>query len=90
MYALEWLKQAGLSEMGARSFVADIIPPLSEKMREALADLFMMRWGEENPELPEEDQMEYQRLCREDSPDFILNAPGYFGFFTYALFWGRV
>jgi len=90
MYALKWLKQAGLSEMGARTFAADITPPLSEKMREALADLFMMRWGEENPELQEEDQMEYQRLCRKDSPDFILNAPGYFGFFTYSLFWGRV
>lgn len=90
MRALEWFKQAGLNETGAKSFVADINPPLSQEKRKALADLFEMRWGEDNPELLEEDQLEYQRLCREDSPDFILNIPGYYGFFAYSLFWGRV
>lgn len=40
--------------------------------------------------LLEEDRLEYQRLCREESPDFILNFPEYYGFFTYTLFWGSV
>lgn len=90
MRALEWFKQAGLSETRAQTFVNNINPPLSQEMRKALVDLFEMRWGEDNPELLEEDQLEYQRLCRDDSPDFILNMPGYYGFFTYSLFGGRV
>ena len=90
MCALEWFKQAGLSEARAQTFVSDMNPPLSQEMRKALVDLFEMRWGEDNPELLEEDQLEYQRLCRDNSPDFILNMPGYYGFFTYSLFWGRV
>ncbi len=90
MRAPEWFQKAGLIETRAQTFVSDINPPLSQEMRIALADLFEMRWGEDNPELPEEDQLEYQRLCRDDSPDFILNMPGYYGFFTYSLFWGRV
>jgi len=90
MRALEWFKQVGLSETRAQTFVKDIIPPLNQEMHRALTDLFEMCWGEDNPELLEEDQIEYQRLCRDDSPDFILNMPGYYGFFTYTLFWGRV
>ncbi|GAB6180928.1 hypothetical protein JCM14036_22470 [Desulfotomaculum defluvii] len=90
MRALEWFKQAGLSETRAQTFVSDINPPLSQQMRKALVDLFEMRWGEDNLELLEENKLEYQRLCRDDSPDFILNVPGYYGFFTYTLFWGRV
>lgn len=90
MRALKWFKQAGLSETGAQTFISDINPPLSQEMRKALIDLFEMRWGEDNLELLEEDRLEYQRLCRDDSPDFILNTPGYYGFFTYSLFWGRV
>lgn len=90
MCALEWFKQADLSETRVQTFISDITPPLSQEIRKALADLFEMRWGEDNHELVEEDQLEYQRLCRADSPDFILNIPGYYGFFTYSLFSGRV
>ena len=90
MRALAWFKQAGLSDAKAQTFVGDINSPLSQEMRKALVDLFEMRWGKDNPELSEADQLEYQRLCRDDSPDSILNIPGYCGFFTYSLFWGRV
>lgn len=76
MRAPEWFKQAGLSEVRAQTFVSDINPPLSQEMRKALVDLFEMRWGEDKPELLEEDQLKYKRLCRDDSPDFILNMPG--------------
>lgn len=90
MCALEWFKQAGLSETRAQTFISDIYAPLSQEMRKALVDLFEMRWGQDNLELLEEDRVEYQRLCRDDSPDFILNKPWYYGFFTYSLFCGRV
>lgn len=90
MRALEWFQQAGLSEPKARTFVRDINSTLSHDMRKALVDLFEMRWGEDNPELSKEDQLEYKCLCRDDSPDCILNMLGYYAFFTYSLFWGRV
>ena len=33
---------------------------------------------------------EFQRLCQPDSPDFILNLPDYYAFFTYTMFYGKV
>ncbi len=90
MRALEWFQQAGLSEPMARTFVRDINHPLNSEMLEALADLFKMRWGEDNGELSKEERVEYLRLCRDDSTDFILNIPGYYAFFTYSLFCGKV
>jgi len=90
MCALEWFRQAGMCETMARTFVSDINTPLSQKMRKALIDLFEMRWGRDNPELPEKDKVEYYNLCKVDSPDFILNKSWYYGFFTYTLFCGRV
>ena len=88
MRALEWFKLAGLSETRVQTFVGDINPPFSKKKRKALVDLYEMRWGEDNPELSEEDRLEYKRLCSGDSPDCILDIPGYYGFFTYSLFQG--
>ncbi len=72
-----------------QTFVRDITPPFNREIHQALADLLIMRWGEDKPELSEEDQLTYRELSREDSPDFIMNTPGYYGFFTYTLFGGR-
>ena len=83
-------EQAGLRETGARTFAGDINAPLNPDMRAALADLFAMRWGQDNPELSGEDNMDYQRLCADGSPDTLLDKPWYHGFFTYTLFSGRV
>lgn len=88
MRALGWFKQAGLSKTKVQTFVGDINPPFSKEKRKALLDLYEMRWGGDNPELSEEDRLEYQRLCSGDSPDCILDIPGYYGFFTYSLFQG--
>lgn len=41
-------------------------------------------------ELSSEDEAAYRRLCTPESPDCILNAAGYYAFFTYSLFEGRV
>ncbi len=90
MRALEWFHQAGLKEGKAQTFVGDIQHPFSTEMRKALLDLFEMRWGVNNRDLSEKDQLAYERLCSPDSPDLILNLPGYYGYFTYSLFRGRV
>ncbi len=86
--ALKWLQKAGFINLGAGTYVRDIISPFSNDIREGLLNLFEMRWGRNNPELSKEDQQESNRLCRGDSPNCILDMPGYYGFFTYSLFQG--
>ena len=88
--ALGWFGDAGLKELRAQTFVGDIKAPLSDDIRSALISLFQMRWGEPQSELSQEDWEEYQRLCQPESPDFILNLPDYYAFFTYSLFHGKV
>ena len=49
-----------------------------------------MRWPGVRSELSDVDWADYQRLCREESPDFILNRTDYYAFFTYTMFSGLV
>ena len=84
------LRTAGVEEIQARSFVGDIRAPFDPGMETALASLFEMLWGMQQPDVSPDDWQAYQRLCRPDSPDFILHLPDYYGFFTYTLFHGRV
>ena len=88
--ALGWFREAGLEEATARTFVGDVHAPLSDEIRSALISLFEMRWGEPRSELAPEDWAEYQQFCQPDSPDFILDLPDYYAFFTYSLFHGKV
>ncbi len=88
--ALGWFRQAGFEEPKAQTFAGDVLAPLSEDIRTALITFFNMLWGEPQPEVSQEDWAEYQRLCQPESPDFILNLPDYYAFFTYSMFWGRV
>jgi len=88
--ALGWFRQAGLEEPTAQTFAGDVYAPLSEDIRTALITFFNMLWGEPQPEVSQEDWAEYQRLCQPESPDFILNLPDYYAFFTVSMFWGRV
>ncbi len=88
--ALGWFQEIGLLEPEARTFVGDVRAPLSKEIRTALISLIEMLWGERQPEVSEQDWAEYQRLCLPESPDFILNLPDYYAFFTYSVFWGRV
>ena len=87
--ALGWLRKAGLVEPKARTLVGDIEAPLSEDAIIALLSLFQMRWEGAQSEITAEDWAEYQRLCQPGSPDFILNLPDYYAFFTYSLFYGK-
>jgi len=88
--ALGWFHEVGLEEPSAQTFVGDVHAPLSNDIRSALLSLFQMRWGEPQSEISQEDWAEYQRLCQPESPDFILNLPDYYAFFTYSLFHGKV
>ena len=88
--ALGWFCHAGYEEPTVQTFVGDVHVPLSEDIRTALISLFQMLWGEPQPGVSQEDRAEYQRLCQPDSPDFILNLPDYYAFFTYSMFSGKV
>ncbi|HUV85678.1 MAG TPA: hypothetical protein VMX79_01035 [bacterium] len=70
--------------------IRDAYAPLSSEFREALAALVEMRWPGAEEELTAEKRAEFKRLTQPTSPDFILNAPSYYAFFTYSMFWGRV
>ena len=88
--ALGWLQRAGLEELKARTFVADVQAPLGDAARNALTGSFQMFWGKAEPEVASEDWAAFQRLCRPGSQDFVLNLPGYYAFITYTLFCGQV
>jgi len=94
--ALGWFHDAGLEEPTARTFAGDAHAPLSDDIRSALIALFEMRWPGAESELAQENAdtkhpaAEYRRLCLPESPDFILNHPDYYAFFTYSMFYGQV
>jgi demethylmenaquinone methyltransferase/2-methoxy-6-polyprenyl-1,4-benzoquinol methylase len=90
MRAPDLLHKAGLEELEAHTLLGDIQAPLDNGKRTAIASLFEMLWGMPQPEVSAKDRREYQRLCRPESPEFILNLPDYYGFFTYSLFSGQV
>jgi len=88
--ALGWFREADLVECTAKTFVGDVHAPLTDDQRSALAALIHMRWPGVETELTPEDWAEYQRLCLPESPDFILDHPDYYAFFTYSMFHGKV
>jgi demethylmenaquinone methyltransferase/2-methoxy-6-polyprenyl-1,4-benzoquinol methylase len=86
--ALGWLRAAGLSDCSARTVVAEVQAPLSDEHKDALAAAMDMFWGQSELEVSAEDWAHFQRLCRPDSVECILNVPDYYGFLCYTLFWG--
>jgi ubiquinone/menaquinone biosynthesis C-methylase UbiE len=88
--ALGWFREAGLAEPAARTLAGDAYSPLSDEVRNALIALFEMRWPNVESELTQEDWSDYHRLCLPGSPDFVLNHPDYYTFFTYSMFCGKV
>ena len=88
--ALGWFRDARIEEPKARTFVGEAYAPLTDDLRKALIALFRMRWPRVESELTQKDRAEYQRLCLPESPDFILNHPDYYAFFTYSMFHGKV
>ncbi len=90
LLTLGWLRTAGLVNAWAETFVRTVFAPIEKGIREALIALLTMRWAGAEPELSRSEQAEYRRLCQIESPDFILNRPDYYAFFTYSLFCGQV
>lgn len=88
--ALSCFRDLGLEAVEARTFIGDVQAPLTAGERNALTLLFRMLWGERQPEVSPEDWAAYQQLCLPGSPDFILDLPDYYAFFTHAMFRGRV
>ncbi|MCL4560933.1 MAG: class I SAM-dependent methyltransferase, partial [Chloroflexi bacterium] len=87
---LRRFEEAGLIEARARTFAGEAQAPLGEGERRSLASLFEMLWGQPQPEVSPEDRQEYRRLCTPGSADFILDQPGYYAFFTYTMFQGKI
>ena len=69
---------------------SDVCAPLSGEVWSALTALIGMWWADVEAEVPEEDWAEFQRLCLPESPEFILDLPDYYAFYTYSMFRGRV
>jgi demethylmenaquinone methyltransferase/2-methoxy-6-polyprenyl-1,4-benzoquinol methylase len=87
---LGWLRDAGMKDCHAITFIDDVNAPLNEATVLSMLSLFEMRWEDSLSELNAEELTEYQRLCNPDSPDLILNSPDYYAFFTYSMFYGKV
>jgi demethylmenaquinone methyltransferase/2-methoxy-6-polyprenyl-1,4-benzoquinol methylase len=90
MRASGYFKNLGLEAVEARTFVGEVQAPLTHGERIALTSLFEMLWSSPQPEASVEDRAQYKRLCTPGSPDFILDIPDYYGFFTYSIFHGKV
>jgi len=88
--ALGWFRELGFSEPNADVFAQSFCSPSDDATRDALAALFNSRWYGVESELETADRAEYKRLCNPQSPDFIMDHPDYYGFFTYSLFWAKV
>lgn len=88
--ALTSFRAAGLQEVQARTFVGEVQAPLADDIRRALVSLFEQLWGEPQPGASPADWEWYQRLCQPQSPDFILDLPDYYAFFTYTLVRGTL
>jgi len=88
--ALSWFREPGFINCQAQVFAGSVFTPLKPEIRKALVSLFDSRWQGVEKELAKTDLAEFQRLCKPDSADFILNQANYYAFFTYSMFWGIV
>jgi len=90
MRALHSLQNARFENIKAKTFIEDVQAPLDPGKRIALLSLLDMLWGTPQPEVSPEDWDEYKDLCNPESPNFILDIPDYYAFFTYTVFQGQV
>ncbi len=87
---LERLKKVGLEDTMARVFAGSVAAPLNEDIRTALLALIKMRWPGADSEVSHRDWQDLLDLITPGSPAFILDHPGYYAFFNYSLFYGKV
>ena len=84
-----WLEKADFKDILVKTYLGDIIAPLSKNDRNALNILFQMFWGESESEVAEIDWKNFKRLCDPNTDNYILNNQHYYGFYTYTLFRGK-
>ncbi len=84
------LDELGLKNIKAHTFIGNVCAPLTPAIYEALTDLLTMRWAESPSVLSETELALYRSHTTPNSSAFILNTPGYHGFFTCTLFSGEV
>ena len=87
---VRWFPEAGIGQPTCRSFLGEVQAPLTPEIRVALVSLFEMLWAGAQAESAHPLWLEYKRLCDPQSPDFILDIPDYYAFFTYTMFTGVV
>lgn len=75
-----------LKNTKAHTFIGNVCAPLTPDIYEALKDLLTMRWAQSPSGLSATELALYKDLTHPDSPAFILDTPGYHGFFTCTLF----
>lgn len=90
MRARGWMAEAGLGEVRARTFAADLVGPMVGRRRQALAFWCEMLWGDLKAELAPEDWKDSLWLRDPASPQFVGDLPDYYGFITTTLFTGQV
>lgn len=88
LFGQKWLRKAGFANVEAKSFLGDIVGPLCQEDKKAVAMLFQMLWGNSKKDVAEKDWEQYNELCPLSSEKLILNNPAYYGFYTYTFFTG--
>jgi ubiquinone/menaquinone biosynthesis C-methylase UbiE len=86
--ALGWLREAGLGDASAETFVAGWQSPLSPELRASVAFWYEMLWGGLVASLEESERETWARLCRPASDGFLPDEPSWHGYVTYTLFKG--
>lgn len=83
-----WLQKVKFTNILVKTYLGDIVAPLSENDQNALNGLFQMLWGESKSEISKDDWKDFKKLSDPDSYDYVLNNQYYYGFYTYTLFKG--
>ena len=83
-------REIGLEERSVKVIPGEVNSPISIDLRKAMIGLLEMRWLGVESELSEGDWTEFQRLTQPGSPDFMVDQPDYYAFFSYSMFQGRV
>lgn len=85
-----WMREAGLNEPHARTFVAEIEGPVEGRRRAALAACCEMLWGDLKCALAPADWTDSLWLRDPTSAQFVGDQPDYYGFVTSTLFTATV
>lgn len=85
-----WMQKAGLKDISAESFAADIRTPLSAELIEAVQDCWRMFFDPLKAYVDKKDWDLLQRLSDSQSEDCLIDRPDYYCLLTYSMFVGRV